>query len=92
MALCLVIDGYWGEPHASVTAFVEVVFMLAAIYCKCIFKYFSEDRTSSASSDSFVHASVHAICGNAQPTVASVKGYCQSAASVWSPRNKDDPS
>jgi len=28
----------------------------------------------------------------AQPAVASVKGYCQSAASVWSPRNEDDSS
>ena len=48
--------------------------MLSAIYRICIFKYFYEDRTSSASSDSFVHASVHAICSNAQPTVALVKG------------------
>ena len=70
------------EPHTSVTAFAEVVCMLVAIYHKCIFKYFYEDRMSSASSGSFVHASVHAICGNAQPTVVSLKGYCQSSVSV----------
>jgi len=28
----------------------------------------------------------------AQPAVASVKGYCQSAASAWSSRNEDDSS
>ena len=70
-----------GSPHTSVTAFAEVVCMLAAIYRKCVFKYFYEDRMSSAGSGSFVHASVHAICGNAQPTVVLVKCYL-SARSV----------
>ena len=62
-----------GSPHTSVTAFAEVVCMLVAIYRKCVFKYFYEDRMSC--SGSFVHASVHAIWGNAQPTVVLVKGY-----------------
>ena len=64
-----------GSPHTSVTAFLEIVCMFTAIYRKCVFKYFYEDRMSSAGSGSFVHASVHAICGNAQPTVVLVKGY-----------------
>ena len=78
----MVIGASLSESHTSVTAFAEVVCMLAAIYRKCIYKYFYEDRTSSAGSGSFVYASVHAICGNVQPAVASVKGYCQSTASV----------
>jgi len=28
----------------------------------------------------------------AQPAVVSVKGYCQSTVSVWSPRKKNDSS
>ena len=57
------------EPHTSVTALAEVVCMFAAIHCKFKMSVFHEDRVVSCMQ-------------YAQPAVASVKDYCQRAASA----------
>ena len=79
----IVIGASLSEPHTSITAFAEVVCMLAAIYRKSIFKYFYEDRMSSAGSC--------CACDMRQcPGHCCVSERLLPECSV--PRNEDDPS